>query len=363
MHGGNVQILAPHYGFGIEQVIDFSVNLNPLGSPPEAQEIFKESWKELSQYPDPNSTRLRAALSEWHDVSPDNLIAGNGASELIYWVTRIFSPPKALILAPTFSEYSRAVVSAGGAVAYKIAKEENEFAHLLTEESNDGQSQFNIVFICNPNNPTGTLFSKSCLEKWMEQCLHKYPKTLFVIDESFLPFVGEEEKYSLIPQTTRTDSIIVLRSLTKIFSVPALRLGYAVSHLNMIQRLQQLMPPWNVNIFAQRFGERIFSYAQFIKQSVAYLQSVRDDLARQLRNLPGIKLFDSAANFFLIKLQPEQISASKLTDQLAQRGILVRPCDDFVGLEKERFIRIAIRKQEENNYLVKVLKELLDHAL
>jgi len=361
MHGGNVELLAPRYGFKADEIIDFSVNINPMGIPAEAQEVLEESCTKVTRYPDPDSIRLREVLARWHKVNPENIAVGNGASELIVWLARLFPSKSVLILAPTFSEYSKAVRSSGGNVEYEIADEKMEFRHGFKNHANGGFRNAEMVFMCNPNNPTGTLYQRTLLEDWIGDALIKSPGTHFVIDESFLPFV-EEERYSLVPLSVRTSQVIILRSMTKIFSVPGLRLGYVIAGSGVIEKLDRSMPTWRINILAQRFGERIFSYSEFLIRSVQNLKTVREEFFKQLSQIREIKVFNSSVNFFLIKLLLKNMNSAELTDRLAQKGILVRACDDFVGLQKDRFIRIAVRQSEENKHLTSCLREILRYA-
>ncbi len=361
MHGGNVELLAPQYGFQVGDVLDFSANINPYGPPPGTRDLLSQRWQDIARYPDPHSTHLRAVLARWHNVQTKNITVANGASELIYWIARLFHAPKALVLGPTFTEYSIAVQSADGDTQYEFAKGKDGFRHVFKNVKIGSDNRINLVFVGNPNNPTGTMEDAASLQKWIKQSLSRSPNTLFVIDESFLPFAGPES-LSLAPFAVETPGVIILRSMTKIFSIPGLRLGYAVSQIETAKKLERLMPTWRVNILAQRFGEEMFSFAQFINHSRIMLESHRNDLIGNLRALPHLKAFDSAANFVLIKMLAAGMDAVSLASALAKKGILVRSCNDFAGLEKGKFIRVAVRKPEENKILVQALKEQLFHA-
>lgn len=353
-HGGNVELLAPQYGLEVKDLLDFSANINPYGPPPGTKELFGRFWQEISRYPDPHSTHLRSALSFLHQVDPATVCVANGASELIYWIARLWHMPKALIFGPTFTEYAAAVLSAKGSIHYEFAGEQDGFRHRFPEDI----GQANLVFVGNPNNPTGNLYTAQQLQTWVQQVQSKNPDTFFVIDESFLAFQGNESQLSLVQYAVTMPAVIVLRSLTKIFSVPGLRLGYMISHPELARALEKLMPTWRVNILAQRFGEKISSYSQFLERSRSALKDHREEFLSDLRQVPGLKIFDSAANFFLVKFLSLNLKSSEVTDRLAGRGILVRCCDDFEGLEKERFIRLAVRKPDQNKIVAQAIREI-----
>ncbi len=359
MHGGNVELLAPQYGFDVDEVIDFSANINPYGPPPELKRVLDESWKEISRYPDPQSSGLRKALAEHHGVEMENITVGNGASELIYWISRLFSFPKAVVLSPAFTEYAVAVSLAGGQVRYVLSDEENDFRHEFSLENLMCLDLPNLVFVGNPNNPTGNSYASSTIQHWIERQLKVSPDTVFVIDESFLPFVGRETEFSLIPFAAVNAKVIILRSMTKIFSIPGLRLGYSIAHPDLTLKLSALMPTWRVNILAQRCGEVLFNNSIFLNNSVSALIKSREELTRALMDIQQLKVFGSSANFLLLKLLSEQPEAGVLVDKLARGGLVTRLCDDFRGLEKGRFLRIAVRKPDENERLVKKFRGLL----
>ena len=362
-HGGNVELLAPQYGLQVEDVLDFSANINPYGPPPGTFEILSQSWQDISRYPDPHCTQLKLALALWHNVQPENITAANGAAELIYWIARLFPAPRALVLGPTFTEYADAVESADGSVKYEFSQESDGFRHDFDHIKNAPEDPVRLVFIANPNNPTGTFHEPFLLKKWILQTLSDFARAglksapTVIIDESFLPFTGAgPESLSLAAFAAQTPGVILLRSMTKIFSIPGLRLGYYIAHSQTAKNLENLMPPWRVNILAQRFGEKISSFSQFLNNSRKMIETHRNDLIRNLRELTPLKVFDSTANFILIKLLAPDKSSTWLTNALAKKGILIRSCNDFMGLEKNKFIRIAVRRPEENKVLVEALQ-------
>jgi len=299
-------------------------------------------------------------LSAWEKVREGEITVANGVSELISWIPRLKQNIKTLILAPTFTEYEKSINSAFGLVHLKFALEEDLFQHSFEIEE-WGDWDFNLVFISNPNNPTGNLYDRKKLEKWIEFYLKRSPETLFVCDESFLPFVNGGRNCSLNSFAVKRPGVIVLHSLTKLFSVPGLRLGTAVAHQKTIQKIESLLPTWRVNSLAQKFGESLLEYADFVEDSIQNIDLNRNELVQKIMDLRGVKVFPAFANFILIRL-PQNISAKLLTEFLAKKGLFIRLCNDFKGLEKDRFIRLAVRKKEENEILIEGFKEYLSYA-
>ncbi len=359
-HGGNLQVLAPTYGFQIKETLDFSANLNPYGPPSLARVQLQAALENIAYYPDWEYKKLRSALSEWEGVGVSNVVAANGASELIAWIPVLVQTPKALMVGPTFTEYEQAVHSKNGGVQYALALEGDGFRYpFVIKEEKCGE--YNLVFFANPNNPTGNFYSNELLGYWMERWWSKNPETIFVSDESFLPFLGEGKKFSLNSFAAKKERVIVLHSLTKILSIPGLRLGYAVAHSKTLCMLEKILPAWRVNCLAEKIGESVLEYSDFMVNSAKFIQHDREELARQLEDFTEFKVFASAANFILVKCSPE-ISAAHLTENLAKRGIFVRLCNDFKGLEEDRFIRVAVRIKKENEILVAALREFSTHG-
>ncbi|OGR51840.1 MAG: hypothetical protein A3I11_08020 [Elusimicrobia bacterium RIFCSPLOWO2_02_FULL_39_32] len=355
-HGGNVQVLAPEVGVSIDQLLDFSANINPFGPPEDVKTIIKESLNEIAFYPDPNYWKLRSALANFHNLEKENIAIANGASELIFWASHFFSKPKALIFSPSFTEYSAAVKSCFGEVQYERSREESDFKHSFENELPDLKT--NLIFLGNPNNPTGQLYSAKTLMNWIERHVPNNGKHLVVCDESFMPFIQNDLEHSLLPYALKDSRILILRSLTKILSIPGLRLGYCVGSKEIIEKFNSLMPTWRVNIFAQKIGEEIKNFKQFMIDSSRMLTVLKDNLTARLQAIPFLKTFKSSSNFLLLKILNPKFRSSGLTKTLLKKGILIRSCNDFFGLEQDQYLRIAVRKENENSYLLDSLKEI-----
>lgn len=336
-HGG-----APHAERGT--VLDFSVNVNPLGPPPSVLEALRRELPAIGRYPDPECRLLTERLATHHGVAPAQVVVGNGSNELIHAVARISPIRKKVILEPTYSEYLRASLEFGTP------------EHWLGEGDNYRWDPFalppiSLVWLCNPNNPTGQLWQREQLTGWIAA----HPQTLFVVDEAFLPFVEAEAEHSLVPLLPQLNNAVVLRSLTKYYGLPGLRLGYAVTTPGLAERLRKQLPTWSVNALAQVAGRAALDDPDFSRQTQAWLPAAREVLLRQLRGVPGLCPLPSRANFILIRMQGAK--ANEVVPRLAGRGIVVRDASNFVGLDG-RFIRVAVRGLEDNQRLVDDLRLL-----
>ncbi len=348
MHGGNLSLLAPEFGYRPEQLLDFSVNLNPLGPPEWMAALLAEAVSDLGRYPDPTSETLRSAIAFSHGVATQGVVVANGSTELIQWLPRIMPNPRAIIFAPTFTEYARAVESAQGQVFYSLA--------LKKESLENG---LDLAFICNPNNPTGAVISKPELLSWLDDFEGHYPEAIAVVDESFLPFVPDQENISLAEETKTRPRLVVLRSLTKIFGVPGLRIGYCLSSPELADTLREIMPLWSVNAFAQKFAFRALKDLEYLKAAPKHCARLRRHLELSLGAVPEIKIYPSEVNFLLIKLTDPALGADQLVRECGRRGVVLRNCNDFYGLRPDRFVRVAVKKEEDHQVLAKTWKEVV----
>ncbi len=326
-----------------EEVLDFSVNSNPFGPSPCVQQALARI--PLDRYPDREALTLRRALAERLLVPPECIVVGNGAAELFWLIAVAYLSvgDVVLVLSPSFGEYARLAYLQGAKVHHWTARAEDEFAiaeeeiaHLLR------QLRPRLVFICNPNNPTGTLLAPQALGRW---CI-SYPDTLFVADESYHAFaIGFQ---SAIP--LRCENLLVVRSMTKDYALAALRLGYAVGDTVVIEALKRVRPAWNVNALAQAAGLAALSDEEHLRRSIEALHCAGRILKDEIQAL-GWRLLPSAVHFFLMDVG----NGAAFRSALLRHNILVRDCASF-GLPA--YVRIAPRRPEENARLIAVLRAL-----
>ena len=351
-HGGNWREVAKRYGLSVDNILDFSANINPWASSLRVEEIVKDNLKNIYHYPDPQCTLLIKQISQYLGVDRENILAGNGSTELIYLAVRTRLPPRALIFAPTFSEYERALKTCGGEPKFLFLKESQGFSvsiRRIIEKTKDVQA----VFICNPNNPTGTFFPKGELLQVLKITEEK--KIALIVDESYLDFKYPGE--TLVKEAQKANHLLVLRSFTKFFAIAGLRLGYGVAGRHLIEKMAGSKEPWTVNSLAQAAGVYLLRNEEKTKKIREAVNKESEFLFGELSQITGLKPYPPEANFILVKLETGP-SSSKLREDLARKGILIRDCINFAGL-KNRFFRVAVRKREENLRLIGSLREAI----
>ncbi len=347
-HGGNLWALTDIQGVSPLEILDFSADLNPFGPPPGLAEMLERIWPRLRWYPDPSYSDFCRAAGELHGLAPQCILPGNGTAELIHLIARFPAFDQGTVVVPTFTEYERALRIAGKKVIHRAL-------------GTDGDFERGLVFLCNPNNPTGTLWPKKELVGLMEGAAPR--GVTVVVDEAYMDLVEDGLRYSLAAEVERFDNLIVLRSLTKSFTLPGLRVGYLTASPSWVRGLAEQQPPWSMNALAAVLGPWLLRQHSFLSESRRKLSALRESLGQGLRALPGLQVCPSFANFFLCEQIGAGPTAGELSEALKERGILIRLCDDFVGLEAGRFFRVAIGRQQENDRLLAALKEILLSAV
>lgn len=354
-HGGNIREAEEKFGFPASRILDFSANINPLGLFPKLKDIITSNIDSLLHYPDSECKILKEELAIFLGVETSNLLIGNGSIELIFLVPKALSPHRVLIPIPTFSEYEFSVKQSKGKVLFIRTRQEESFK-IKIENLIKLFPKVDLVFICNPNNPTGNLISKDEII-YLAKAGQKY-RTTIVVDEVFIDFVKDQENYSVIKEAVKVSNLLVLRSLTKFFALPGLRLGYLVGNKNLISKLSKYQFPWNVNSLAQLAGKEIIKDVNYIRRSKEFIIKERNYLFKRLKEIKGITPYVPTANFVFCKLNDGRLNSRILFEELGRRGILIRDCSNFRGLSN-RYIRVAVRKREENDKLITALTKIL----
>lgn len=353
IHGGNIQQYSKDSKI---KLTDFSANINPLGLPFKAKETILKNISNILHYPDPASQILKKELSKLHNIKPNNILAGNGSIELIHLIPRALNIKSALIATPTFSEYEFALKANKARILFANALEKNDFK-LDISEIEKLIPKVNLFFLCNPNNPTGTIMPKDEIISILELC--KKHKTFLVIDEVFMDFVDKKEELTLINEAIKNNQLLVLMSLTKFFSLAGLRLGYLIGQEQLIRKISHFQYPWNVNSLAQAVASEIIKDKTYINKSKNFISSEKKYLFENLKKIKGLKIYPPSSNFIFCKLESSIIQSSRaLNKKLIRQGIIIRCCDNFRGLT-EKFFRVAVRTRSENNRLIASLKEIL----
>ncbi len=350
-HGGAVYTLARRYGLEVQQINDYSSNVSPLLPPKGFYSFIKRHLKQIEILPEEDNFSLRQALGSFFDLDPDIFFPSSGTTEWIFALPRLLCPSKGLILAPTYTDYACALKRAGAQVLFFIARPEENFEFDLVQvEKEICRQRPQMVFICNPNNPTGTFIGRDQLVG----LLNLFPEIIFLVDESYIEFL--DEKASLLYQRPFPRNLIVLRSFSKIYRVPGLRLGYAIAAPQLVTVLKKACLPWNMNRLAQMAGPWLLSQADYLKRVQGLVVREKKYWLPRLSSLPGVKVFSGRVHFFLLALDKP---AQGLWELLLRRyHILVRLAHNFLGLGPN-YLRIALKTREENRYLIKALEEIL----
>lgn len=352
VHGGNIDEISRKYKINTENILDFSANINPLGINKKVKESMIAALDKVERYPDITYLDLKQCISNYEHIKINNIFIGNGAAEVIFNIARAIKPDKILLPAPTFSEYEEAVRSVDSKIKYYKLKEENRFyldENFLKEIDED----IDLIFICNPNNPTGVLTKKNFVEGVLKKA--EEVNAFVVIDESFLDFVEDEAYYSSKDLLGKYKNLIIVKSLTKFFAMPGIRIGYGISYNEeIIEKINRVSVPWAVNIVAAEATCTALKEEVYIKESIEYVKAQRDYLYKELKKLEFIKVFQPSVNFIMFKV----LNNVDLKEQLIKYGILIRNCGNYEGLSEE-FYRVAVRTQEENIKLITIMKTVL----
>ena len=343
MHGGNI------YGNEIEY--DFSVNLNPLGPPKSVRDALAAALNHVEEYPDPEYRELRRGLANYWQLAEEQLVPGNGASELIPVIIRTLSPKNCMVTAPCYSGYETALNAAAPSCRiHRIPlRAEDDFTLPENICQEIARVKPNLLILTNPNNPNGKRISANRLREIVDAC--RTAGTVLLVDECFLALSGGDED-SLI-HCIRSEALpaVVLRAFTKTFAIPGVRLGYAVCSAPTAERIRRELPEWNLSVFAQYTGTAAGGTSGYLATSVEVIAREREFLSEELEKL-GFRVFPSDANYILFQSRDRE-----LHQKLLDKGILIRDCRDYHGLTAG-FYRTAVRTHRENTALLQCLRNI-----
>lgn len=360
MHGGNIYRLAEDLGIREDEVTDFSASINPLGVPGSVTSEIKNNIRRLCNYPDPDANNFRAMISKYTGAEPESIICGNGSTELIYLLVRALKPEKALIPAPTFSEYERAL-NDPQKVRSLVLWESNGFEidpdkFISAMSGTDSPASYktalttsvDMAFLCNPNNPTGRLLRRDSVMKIAGAA--RDLKCFLVVDEAFIDFSPGD---SIVREVANNPYLIVLRSMTKFYALTGLRVGYAVVPPTLLDEIKRHKEPWSVNTLAQVSGIAALNDISYRDETYKLIRNEKKTLEDGF-SLLNIQYYPSAANYYLIKL----LQAQRIISSLRGKGILLRDCSDFIGLDGT-YVRVAVKSNRDNMRLLKELAQWL----
>lgn len=355
-HGGNLYEAAAAAGRPIHDFLDFSANINPLGLAPSVEQAIITNLPTIIHYPDAGASTLKQAISEHYHVPAGQIIPGNGAVELLYLLCHIVRPKHVLIPAPTFSEYERAARSVGAEIRYFYLPASTDFSldpvvllQHITANS--------IVFIGNPNNPTGKLIKRAEIVPLIRQAAAV--NSIVVVDESFIDFLPDSTDYTCRCLVSKYDNLVVLHSLTKFYAIPGLRLGFALASDGLCAKMHSAKDPWNVNSLAQAAGVAALADTAFQQQSRAAVGAAKKQLYDRLRDIRGLCPYEPAVNFIFVNIGATGLTAAQLRSRMMEYKILIRDCSNYPGLA-DHFIRVAVKSEQANDYLIAACKKILE---
>ncbi|MDH4099321.1 MAG: threonine-phosphate decarboxylase CobD [Nitrospirota bacterium] len=351
-HGGDIYSAAEALAGagGNRELLDFSASINPLGMPESGIVAYRESLSWVAHYPDPEVRELRRAIAAHHGIGIESILCGNGSTELISLVPRALSLRKVAAPSPTFSEYERAVNRAGGEMIPIPLDPAKNFDPAM-DELFKGAEQADALFLCNPNNPTGRLLDRETVLKIAEHCSQQ--KIYFMVDETFGDFCPG---HSILKEAAGNPYLLSLRSFTKFYGMPGLRLGYLVAHPSVVGRVRELQDSWSIGVPAQRVGVAVLSDGDYAERTLDLITGEREFLSAELKKTGWLEPVPSSANFLLVRITDPAVTPDMTCEMTAKSGILLRNCRSFPGLD--RYVRIAVRSREENKRLLEALQML-----
>lgn len=346
-HGGNIYKAARELGLPESRIIDFSASINPLGISKGVKAVITRNLDGLVHYPDPDSDAFRRTVSRLHGIDPGSVLPGNGSTELIYLLPRALKPESVLIPSPTFSEYERACRAGNESRVKRYELSKDDSFKISTGAFIDAMQGCDMAFLCNPNNPTGqTLHKKDVLT--IADAARKI-QCVLIVDEAFIDFAPED---SVIGHVKEYPNVIVLRSLTKFYALTGLRTGYGVLPNELLEKIREFKEPWTVNNLAQAAAVAALDDKKYKLETRELIAKEKEHLENTFQER-GVIFFPSSVNFYLLKIN----RAGDLVSRLRGKGILVRNCSNFRGLD-ESYVRIAVRTRSQNELLIKELTSL-----
>lgn len=352
-HGSDLEKIEQIYGIRKEEITSFSANINPFGISPLLKETLCKHMDAITTYPDRECSALREAIAAYTGAAKEHILVGNGSTELISLFIQITAPKKALLFAPTYSEYEREISLCGGTTYYYQLQEENDFKLDLTDFIQNLDSELDLLVICNPNNPTSSALTNTQMREILAAC--KKNHTYVLVDETYVEFTEDISLYSSIPLAKEYDNLIVLRGTSKFFAAPGLRLGYAVTgNGSLLEEIHTKKNPWTINSLAAVAGEIMFGDNAYIEKTKSFISSERKRMYDAFNANPAFYVYPAHANFLLVKLLKDELNADLLFDAAIKEKLMIRNCATFPSLNN-KFIRFCIMSSDKNDELLSCL--------
>lgn len=355
-HGSDIEVIAERYHIGKDTIIPYASNVNPLGFSPKARQALLDNIDAINSYPDRDYASLRSSISKYCGCLPEQLVLGNGTSDLIRLTIETLKPAKTLIVGPTYSEYARTATMFGSEVDTYMLKNLDDFEMDVDMFLKALNESIELLIICNPNNPTGKTLTKEQMDTILARCLEL--EIFVMVDETYVEFVKDVELVSSVALTRKYDNLIVLRSVSKFFAAPGIRLGYAITNNDdFLDSTSNSKIPWNINSYASVAGV-MFEDEKYINLTKSLIHTERNLIYSALSSRKTIKVFKPEANFVLIKLLKEDQTAGEVFDYCLKKGLMIRDCTDYEGLG-DKYVRFCFMKPEQNDNMVNTILEIV----
>jgi threonine-phosphate decarboxylase len=357
-HGGDIWGFSRKHNIPVEEVLEFSGPINFMGPPPKAVEAVKEHARLIKFYPDPNPVEFRETIANYvgHGVEAENVLIGNGSIELIYMIAEILPQDfDAVIPVPSFSEYEKATLRAGGKIIFVQLPTDFSLENVKIKEAVSEKT--GIMCLCNPHSPSGKLYKKESIMDLVTFCHKK--GIILSIDENYIEFAQNGEQNTVAGMVHQYENLFVIRSVTKFYGMAGLRFGYALGAGSLVKKLETIRQPWSINGLACQVTKAAFNDKEFIKATKETINKNKEQLISDLNQIRGLQIYPSTTNFLLIKITSPNLTSTALKEQLTKEHILIRDCCTFMGMD-DKHIRVTVRSAEDNKLLAEKIKQIMD---
>lgn len=352
-HGSDLEKIEKIYGIKKEDIVSFSANVNPLGISPLLRAAIAEKIDAITSYPDREYTSLRRCIADYCGTEYENVIVGNGSTELISLFIQIEHPKKAMVIGPTYSEYEREISLGGGTTLYYPLKEKDSFRLDTGDFIPHLNENIDLLVICNPNNPTSSCITRKEMRHILDAC--KQHDIYVMVDETYAEFADNMDEISAVPLTNYYNNIIILRGTSKFFAAPGLRLGYAVTgNRDLIKAINTRKNPWTINSLAVIAGETMFRDTSYINETKSLISSERARIFGILSESPHYKVYEPSGNFMLARILKDGLTSQDLFDRAIRQKMMIRDCSTFPFLD-QKYIRFCFMEQKDNDRLLNCL--------
>lgn len=354
IHGGDLHLISQKYNIKEANIIDFSGNINPFGLSPKIKDVVINNIDIVKTYPDKDYNDLKKSISNYCNCNINNIIVTNGATELISLCIKTLAPKNAIIISPSYSEYERELKKINCNIIYFDLKEKDNFLLNVDKLLKIIDDKIDLIILCNPNNPTGTAITNNQIELILKKC------NFLIVDETYAEFSSTKENICATNLTNIYDNLFVIRGTSKFFCVPGIRLGYGIcKNSYILNKINENKDLWSVNCFANLIGQTMFDDKDFIQKTKQLVFNEKQRIFNQLKTIQNLKFYSSKSNFILCKILNNKTTSTILFEMLIKHNILIRDAKNFPFLD-DSFFRFCILKQNENEMLLKKLKNFLN---